>query len=301
MPNRTCQPRRNLPHLPAISGVGPLQGCPGIRNVCRFVGCQESAKNRRAPAAVLSKAAAESGLSRGTERSALAHDKKLITIDGPAGCGKSTVAKRLAEVLGGVAFNTGHIYRAVTFLVMREGISLEDEDAIVSLLSGQRVTAVVDGNEMHVLLDGEDPGDELRTAWVTREIHWIADSAKIRDRVRPMQRDISFERVVVAEGRDLGTVVFPDAPVKVFLTASAEVRARRRQRELELKLGATVDFATVLEDVERRDRFDRERPVSPLVEAEDARVVDSTDMTAEEVVAAIREGLPEAWVDSSTG
>ncbi len=231
----------------------------------------------------------------------MALDKKLITIDGPAGCGKSTVAKRLAEDLDGVAFNTGHIYRAVTLLVLREGVSPEDEDAIASLLSRQRVMAVVAGNQMHVLLDGQDPGEELRTTRVTREIHWIADSAKIRDRVRPMQRDIPYERVVVAEGRDLGTVVFPDAPVKVFLTASAEVRARRRHREVELKSGVPVDFATVLADVERRDRFDRERLVSPLIQAHDARVVDSTDMTAEEVVAAIREGLPEAWVDSSTG
>lgn len=236
-------------------------------------------------------------------------DKKLITIDGPAGCGKSTVSKRLAEELDGVAFNTGHIYRAVTLLVLREGVSLEDEDAIVTLLagpsesgqsdSGQRVTAAVVDREMHVLLDGEDPGDELRTPQVTREIHWIADSAKIRDVVRPMQRDIPFERIVVAEGRDLGTVVFPDAPVKVFLTASAEERARRRHREMEQKSGAPVDFDTVLADVERRDRFDRERPVSPLVPADDARVVDSTEMGIEEVVAAIREGLPREWVDSS--
>ena len=221
----------------------------------------------------------------------------ILTIDGPAGCGKSTVARGVARELGGLAFNTGAIYRAVTWLAVEDRVCLDDEDAVLELLDGHRMQTMERAGELRVLVDGDDPGAALQSPEVTREIHWIADSARLRERLLPIQRQLSVTGIVVAEGRDLGTVVYPHAAAKVFLTASVEERARRRHRELEERLGRAIDFGEVLEDVKRRDGFDEDRPVAPLRAADDARVVDATDLTAEQAVAAIVKGLPEHWPD----
>ena len=180
----------------------------------------------------------------------------MITIDGPAGCGKSTVAHAIAQMVEGIAFNTGLIYRAVTWLALERRIDLQQPTLVIDLLDRVPIALEEVGHEWRVRVGEERPTVALREARVTAEIHWIADSPELRARLLPLQRNWESTRIVVAEGRDLGTVVFPDAPVKVFLTASIEERARRRHAEQQ---GRGVPFATVLSEVEQRDRFDRER------------------------------------------
>lgn len=235
----------------------------------------------------------------------------LVTIDGPAGCGKSTVTRELARSLGGVAFGTGAIYRGVTFAALEAGVNLEEPDQVLALLRDHPLSLTVvepadaaGVAELQVSGDGWSPSAELHTPRVTREIHWVADDPGIRAALLELQRQIPRDgvlgdRAVVAEGRDLGTVVFADAPVKVFLTASVEERARRRLRDWETSGGAgDHDLASVMAEIEARDRNDREREVAPLVPAPDARVVDCTTMAVAEVVVEIRKGIPARWLET---
>jgi CMP/dCMP kinase len=211
----------------------------------------------------------------------------IITIDGPSGAGKSTVARGAAQELGLRYLDTGAMYRAVTLHCMRVGARLEVAKAIADALESLhlRVELVLDG-PMQVFLGDEDVTGKIRTIEVTRNIHYVADVLEVRSRLVSMQRDIGRQGRLVTEGRDQGSVVFPDAALKIYMFATPEVRARRRFEELQ-STGADVTYAEVLEDVARRDHLDQSREVGALRKAPDAIELDTSDMTPRQVVAAI--------------
>jgi CMP/dCMP kinase len=213
----------------------------------------------------------------------------LITIDGPSGAGKSTVAGLVAQKLGLRYLDTGAMYRAVTLHVMRSGVRLENSAAVAGTLDALRlrVELVPDG-PMKVHLGDEDITERIRSQEVTRNIHYVADVAEVRNFLNEMQREIAAAGSLVTEGRDQGTVVFPDAALKIYLFASPEVRARRRFNELKER-GVNVIYEEVLEDVSRRDYLDMGREIGGLKKALDAVEVDSSDLTAEQAADAIVE------------
>lgn len=208
----------------------------------------------------------------------------IIAIDGPVGSGKSTLARRIAEILGYVYIDTGAMYRAVALNALRRGIAIEPEhaDALEALARDTRVDLRAQDGGQRVFLDGEDVTIAIRTPDVAQAASKIAVIAGVRHVLVAEQRRAGQRGGVVMEGRDIGSVVFPDAQLKIFLTASPEVRAERRWREYQQK-GETADLARTLEEVRERDRRDEGRASSPLVRAADAVVVDSTAMEAEEV------------------
>jgi cytidylate kinase len=204
----------------------------------------------------------------------------VVTIDGPAGSGKSTVARRLAARLGWRLLDTGAMYRAVTLAALRAGTDLESDEALGALAS--RVSVELPPGK--VVLDGEDITAIVRSVEVTRATRFAADSPSVRRQLVHWQRAFADDHDVVAEGRDQGTVVFPDAARKFFLTASAEARARRRHAEY-LDRGEAVEFEAILRDIRERDDRDASRSIAPMVAAADARVVDTTGLEPDEVVA----------------
>ena len=203
----------------------------------------------------------------------------IVTIDGPAGAGKSTVATRLAGRLGFAVLDTGALYRAVTFAVDAAGVPFTDTGAVIEL--ARRLSIELDGSR--VRLDGRDVTDAIRTPAVSRAIFHVADLSEVRDHLSAQQRRIAATGDFVTEGRDQGTVVFPTADVKVFLTASATARASRRLAELRER-GQDLTLAQVQTEVEERDRRDRSRPVGALKQADDAHVVNTDGLTIEDVV-----------------
>jgi CMP/dCMP kinase len=217
----------------------------------------------------------------------MAGEKKLIiAIDGPVGSGKSTVARRVAEMLGYVYIDSGAMYRSVALKALRQGVSVEDAASLTKLAGNSRIDLSVDprtgdGAQL-VLLDGEDVTAAIRKPEVARAASQTAVVPGVREVLVAEQRRAGDQGGVVMEGRDIGTVVFPDADLKIFLTASPEIRAERRWREHEQK-GDAIDLPRTLEEIRERDKRDRERATSPLVQAADAVVVDSTAMEPEEV------------------
>ena len=207
----------------------------------------------------------------------------IIAIDGPSGAGKSTVAKLLAKRLGYVVLDTGAMYRAVAFRAKQTGICLEDEESLSQLASSLRVTFLTRNEELRVLCDGEDITESIRSPDMSSLASDISKKEGVRSALVRLQREMGRAGGVILEGRDIGTVVFPDADVKFYLDADAEERARRRTEELVGK-GVKVTFQETLEDVIRRDRNDMTRAISPLRKAKDAVVIDSTHLSAEEVV-----------------
>jgi CMP/dCMP kinase len=208
--------------------------------------------------------------------------KLIIAIDGPVGSGKSTLARRVAEVLGYVYVDTGAMYRALALKALRHELSLDAADALVALAHDTRIDLRAEEGGQRVFLDGEDVTMEIRTPEVSQAASKIAVNPGVRQVLVAEQRRAGQQGGVVMEGRDIGSVVFPDAGLKIFLTASPEVRAERRWREHEEK-GDAIDLNTTLEEIHERDQRDRERSTSPLVRAADAVVVDSTAMEPEEV------------------
>ncbi len=203
----------------------------------------------------------------------------IITIDGPAGAGKSSAARALARRLGFEFLDTGAMYRAVALLALRAGINLTDESAYPWLLEQVRL-------EMppgRVLLNGEDVTQQIRSAEVTAATSPVADRKLVRRKLVEMQRTIAAGRNMVCEGRDQGTIVFPNAECKFFLSADPAVRARRRQQEMASR-GEVVDLATLLRAQEERDRRDAARDLAPMTPAADAVIIDSTGLTLEQVV-----------------
>jgi cytidylate kinase len=208
--------------------------------------------------------------------------KLIIAIDGPVGSGKSTLARRVAEMLGYVYVDTGAMYRALALKALRHKISLDAADALVALAHDTRVDLRAEEGGQRVFLDGEDVTMEIRTPEVSQAASKIAVNPGVRQVLVAEQRRAGQQGGVVMEGRDIGSVVFPDAGLKIFLTASPEVRAERRWREHEQK-GDAIDLKTTLQEIRERDRRDLERSTSPLVRAADAVAVDSTAMEPEEV------------------
>jgi cytidylate kinase len=203
----------------------------------------------------------------------------IITIDGPAGAGKSSAAKALARRLGFDFLDTGAMYRAVALAALEAGLDLRDQEALAALLAGLRLELPPG----RVLLNGSDVTGRIRTADVTAATGPVADSPVVRRRLAEMQRAIAQGRNVVCEGRDQGTVVFPDAACKFFLVADPVERAKRRQREMAAR-GEAVELAALLEAQAARDRRDAARDIAPMRPADDAVVLDSTALSPEQVV-----------------
>ena len=209
----------------------------------------------------------------------------VVAVDGPAGTGKSSVSRGLAKALGANYLDTGAMYRIVTLAVLRAGTDLDDAAAIDAAASRAVIGVGSDPGEDRAYLAGEDVSAEIRGDEVTRAVSAVSAVPQVRAQLVDLQRELASSggRVVV-EGRDIGTVVLPKADVKIFLTASAEERARRRNTQ-NIANGLPDDYATVLADVQRRDHLDSTRAVSPLQAAEDALVVDTSDMDQTQVVA----------------
>jgi cytidylate kinase len=208
--------------------------------------------------------------------------KLIIAIDGPVGSGKSTLARRVAAMMGYVYIDTGAMYRAMALKAQRRGISF-DAPEVLTLLAGEtRIDLRANDATQQVFLDGEDVTGALRTPEVAQAASKVAVVSGVRKVLVAEQRRAGERGGVVMEGRDIGSVVFPDAHLKIFLTASPEIRAERRWREHQQK-GDAIDLARTLVEIHERDRRDREREISPLVRAPDAVVVDSTAMEPEEV------------------
>ena len=202
-----------------------------------------------------------------------------IAIDGPSAAGKSTIADILAERLGYTHLDTGAMYRAVAYDAFRKQIPLDDENRIVSMIEAMDLQMLPDGR---VILDGEDVSDEIRTNEVSMGASDVSKLEGCRKALVAMQQKICEEGGYILDGRDIGTVVLKDAPVKIYLTASAEARAQRRVLQNQEK-GLEADYEQILEDIRKRDYQDMHREFSPLTKAEDAIEIDTSDLNLEEV------------------
>ena len=207
----------------------------------------------------------------------------IVAIDGPAGSGKTTTARRVAELLGFVHIDTGAMYRAVTLQAIRQGVSLDDDAALADLAGRSLVELGNADGVPWVRLDGEDVAAAIRTPEVDLYVSRVSEVEGVREQIVDQQRRMAEHRGVVMEGRDIGTVVLPEADVKVFVTASAEERAHRRQRQLR-EQGMERDFDEILCEQQQRDERDSTRPVAPLRQAPDAHKLVTDDMTEDEVV-----------------
>lgn len=200
-----------------------------------------------------------------------------IAIDGPAGAGKSTIAKAAAKALGFIYVDTGALYRAVAYFMLSRRIDVNKEDKVASYLCDVVPELKYIDGVQHVFLNGEDVSDKIRTPEVSMGASAVSAISRVRDFLFDLQKKIAAENNVVMDGRDIGTVVLPNADVKIYLTASAEERARRRHKELTEK-GENVSFEEVLADVNKRDYNDTHREVAPLKQAEDAILCDTTNV-----------------------
>lgn len=211
-----------------------------------------------------------------------------IAIDGPAGAGKSTIARLAAKRLGFVYVDTGAMYRAIALYFLRKGIRPEDVQTIASLVQGAEITIrYVDGTQQ-VILNGEDVSGQIRTEEVGNMASATSAIPAVRAHLLELQRNLAASANVIMDGRDIGTCILPDADVKIFLTASTSVRAMRRYRELQEK-GMMCNLEEIEQDIIERDARDMNRETAPLKQAEDAMLLDSSDMTLEQVVQAILE------------
>lgn len=212
----------------------------------------------------------------------------VITIDGPSGAGKGTAARLIALELGFHLLDSGAIYRILGLAATDAGIELDDIDALVALSNSLDLRFPYNAQGTEIMLNGVSVGDQLRTQAVADAASQVAVHPPVRDALMGLQRRQARDPGLVGDGRDLGTIVFPDANLKIFLDASVEVRAERRYLEL-IQSGQTVERSAILRDLEIRDVRDRTRKVAPLVPADDAYVIDSSDKTAAQVVADVRD------------
>ena len=210
--------------------------------------------------------------------------KAIVTIDGPSGAGKSTISRGLAARLHFTYLDTGAMYRAVGLALERQGIDLADTPALAQCLAAVELTLVPNGDDdVRVLLGGEDISLAIRTPEMALVASRVSANPLVREKLTAMQRQLGEKGGIVAEGRDMGTVVFPKAPCKFFLNASAEERARRRQTQLAEK-GQSVDYQEILDQISKRDYDDSRRELAPLKPAPDAILVDSSSMGPEAVI-----------------
>lgn len=210
-----------------------------------------------------------------------------IAIDGPAGAGKSTIAKQLAKELSFIYVDTGAMYRSMALYFMRNGIAKEDETAISDACKTVEVSIAYEDGEQQVLLNGENVSKEIRKEEVGKMASATSVYKEVRKKLVELQQKLAADKNVIMDGRDIGTCVLPNAQVKIYLTASVETRAERRYQELQEK-GAACDLEVIKKDIADRDYQDMHREISPLKQAEDAILVDSSDMGIEEVVETIK-------------
>ncbi|MBO8414814.1 MAG: (d)CMP kinase [Proteobacteria bacterium] len=206
----------------------------------------------------------------------------VIAVDGPGGAGKGELTRRLAQRFDFALLDSGAIYRVLAYAVRKAGLALFDEDSVVQEAQVMNLSFEPMDDGVHVLLGGEDVSTAIRTEEAGANASKVAALPAVRQALLQRQRDFRKEPGLVADGRDMGTVVFPDAQVKIFLDASAEVRARRRELQLKAQ-GKEADFDLILAEIKERDERDRSRAVAPLKPAADALVLDSTALTIEEV------------------
>jgi cytidylate kinase len=223
---------------------------------------------------------------------------QTITIDGPAGSGKSTLAQRLADRLGYLYFDTGVMYRAVTWAALAQGIEIADEAAVTALaervLIDVRPASALDGRQLDIMVDGKDITWATRSPEVEANVSPVSAYPGVRKAMLRSQREIGLRGKVVMAGRDIGTVVLPEADLKIYLEASEEARAERRYRE-QRQRDPDVRFADVLLALQARDRIDSTRRHAPLRPAEDALILDTTSMDIAEVEAAVMRLVQEGW------
>jgi cytidylate kinase len=221
---------------------------------------------------------------------------RIVAIDGPAGAGKSSVARRAAEELGFAFLDTGAMYRAATWRALQHNVDLEDEGAVAASTAAMKLEMRDDDGRTRVFVDDVEATDAIRTPEVTRVIYKIDEKPSVRQHLVRLQQQFGAQKATVAEGRDMGTVVFPDAACKIYLDASLEERTRRRARDLE-RAGVQVDVEALKREIAERDERSKKRAVSPLRQAKDAVLVDTTDLSPDEVVDAIvalaRKRLPQ--------
>ena len=216
-----------------------------------------------------------------------------IAIDGPAGAGKSTIAKALAKELGYQYVDTGAIYRTVAYFLDLLGVSPKDIDGVERYIDELTIDIEYDEDgKQHMLMNGMDVSDEIRTQDISQKASLVSAHAVVRDMLLDMQRDVTKKYNVIMDGRDIGTVVLPKATVKIFLTASAEVRAKRRTDEL-LAKGQKANYEQTLKDIQQRDYQDMNRPIAPLKQAKDAVLLDTSELNIDEVVAAMKKIIGE--------
>jgi len=207
----------------------------------------------------------------------------VITIDGPSGAGKGTLCKAMAEALQWHLLDSGAIYRVLALAALHHQVDIESEEALVPIAAHLDVRFVSTNGELEVILEGEDVSAEIRTQDVSNTASKVAAFPRVREALLRRQRAFREAPGLIADGRDMGTVVFVDAPVKIFLDASSEERAHRRMLQLQEK-GFSVNFERLLSEIKERDDRDRNRAIAPLVPAKDALVLDSTSMTIEQVI-----------------
>ena len=215
-----------------------------------------------------------------------------IAVDGPAGAGKSSLSKRVSAALGYIYVDTGALYRAVGLYMLRAGIDTKDADAVCASLGGVRVSLRFVDGQQRVFLGEEDVSDAIRTPDASMAASEVSALVPVRDFLFSLQRDIATQNNCIMDGRDIGTVVLPDAHVKVYLTASAEKRAERRCKEL-IEKGMPTPYEDVLADIIRRDYNDSHRAVAPLRQADDAVLLDTSDLDFDAAFAALMDIIKE--------
>jgi len=222
----------------------------------------------------------------------------IIAIDGPAGAGKSTIARQLAEALGYQLIDTGAIYRSVALFAGRAGVSVEDGPACARVARGLDFRFELSGGVNHIYCGEELLGDEIRTPEMSLGASRVSAHPEVRAALLELQRQLGRARDSVLEGRDIGTVVFPDADIKIFLTATGEERARRRVEQL-AERGDVVDYAEILAQINERDERDASRDIAPLKPAEDSLLVDSTQLDIAQVIELISSRVREVEADAN--
>ncbi|MBA3815406.1 MAG: (d)CMP kinase [Parachlamydiaceae bacterium] len=216
----------------------------------------------------------------------------IITIDGPVATGKSTIAKRLAREIGFIYFDTGAMYRCITYSITKQHVNIEDPEAMVSFLKNIKFEIKIKHGDRFYFVDGEDVTLKIRGEEVTSNVSKVSAITPVREKLVLLQRELAVGVNSVFEGRDIGTVVFPNAQLKIFLTGRPEVRAARRFAELREKFPDETEnltLAKVLEDINARDNYDSFRKNSPLKQADDACVIDTSDLTLDEIILKILE------------